>query len=673
MLSHTSTTTRAPLGESSGGVVVAVAVAVAVTVFAWAWSKRNQQQKPRLVASVAKLARVALATATPAGPAAPAAATVEFDYIIVGGGTAGCVVASRLSEDPSVSVLLIEAGPEGLVPTVAVPATVVHLFGSKFDWSYTTERQVHTKNRLHNWPRARVLGGCSATNALLYVRGSPADYDEWETVHGCKGWNWKKVEPLFVKTEGCKLGRDVVDEVNLCRNGKPHWLAEVFVKAAASIGFGHGPDGTISHRPMTYDRATGVDYNGKSQFGASIPQVTMHDGVRFSTYRAFCQPLLEVGSSQYRDNLTVLTGHVVTKLEIVQATGAGKLLSVSGVQVQQGEGRPCSFIKARKEVIVSSGAIGSPHLLMLSGIGPKQQLAEHGIDAIADLPGVGSNLQDHFVVPLLYRDTSHSLIEATASKIIPAAAEYALFRTGPLSSGGCEALAFFNTSGKRRGGDQRGGPNMQLHLMPVNPNEDFWQGKADMNLGVHKFVTLATLLHPFSRGAVRLVDGSPWVKPAVDPRYLADARDVAAVVDGFVEGREVLEAMRKADPRVGGEVAVESVVRELWRIRNGIAAGSKGDRAPTEAERRELMATREYVEEVVRRTGMTIYHPVGTCKMGDPSDPETVVSSLDLKVKGFVNLRVADASVMPVVPSGNTNASSIMIGEAVSEMIKGRW
>jgi choline dehydrogenase-like flavoprotein len=518
------------------------------------------------------------------------------DYVIVGAGSAGCVLANRLSEDPSVRVLLIEAGKQDRHPNIKIPAAFAKQFKTKLDWDLATAPEPYCDNRSLYIPRGKGLGGSSSMNAMLYVRGNPLDYEGWAAA-GATGWGWNDVLPYFLKAEDNQRGASeyhatggplrVEDE----RSPRP--LTGRFLAACAEAGI-----------PRI------GDYNGPEQDGAALAQVTQRNGKRWSAADAYLRPALK------RPNLEVVTGALVSGLEIEGGVGRG-------VRYSRRHGSE-QVAWADREVILSAGAIASPQLLMLSGVGPAEQLQQLGVPVAHDLPGVGANLQDHPYVSCVWDvPGGGSLADAEKPKAL---LEYLLRRTGPLTSSVAEAFAFVRS---RPG---LPAPDLQFHFGPayfVDNGFDEYDG--------HAITTGPVLVRPKSRGWVRLRSADPSAKPRILTNSLAKEEDVAALRAGLERAREIAAA---------GPLA-EVVGRE-------ILPGPEVD-------------TEEAIVADIRRRVELLYHPVGTCRMGTGSD---AVVSPDLRVHGIDGLRVVDASVMPVIPNGNTNAPTIMIAEKAADLIR---
>ncbi|MFL5897104.1 MAG: GMC family oxidoreductase [Solirubrobacterales bacterium] len=518
------------------------------------------------------------------------------DYVIVGAGSAGCVLANRLSEDRSVRVLLVEAGGRDRHPNIKIPAAFAKQFRTRLDWDLATEPEPHCDDRSLYIPRGKGLGGSSSMNAMLYVRGNPLDYEAWVEA-GAAGWGWDDVLPYFLKAEDNQRGASeyhatggplrVEDE----RSPRP--LTGRFLAACAAAGV-----------PRI------ADYNGPEQDGAALAQVTQRGGKRWSAADAYLRPALA------RPNLEVVTGALVSGLEI--EGGAAR-----GVRYSRRRGGE-RVARAEREVILSAGAIASPQLLLLSGIGPAEQLRALGLSVARDLPGVGENLQDHpYVVCVWDVPSGGSLADAERPKAL---LEYLLRRSGPLTSSVAEAFAFIRS---RPG---LPAPDLQFHFAPayfVDNGFDEYDG--------HAISSGPVLVKPRSRGWVRLRSTDPSAKPRILTNSLAADEDVAALRAGVERAREIAAA---------GPLA-EVVGRELF----------PGPEVDTPAA----------IDADVRRRAELLYHPVGTCRMG--SDPDAVVAP-DLRVHGVERLRVVDASVMPLIPAGNTNAPTIMVAEKAADLIR---
>jgi choline dehydrogenase len=518
-----------------------------------------------------------------------------YDYIIVGAGSAGCVLANRLSADPAVRVLLLEAGGRDSRREIHIPAAFSKLFQGACDWSYFTEPEPHLDNRKLYWPRGKVLGGSSSINAMIYIRGSRSDYDRWQQM-GNAGWSYADVLPYFKMSENQERGASefhgVGGPLNVADLRCINPIAQSFVDAAEQSGF---------HRNS--------DFNGPSQEGFGFYQVTQKDGKRHSAAAAFLKPATQ------RRNLTVKTAvHVF-----------GVLFDHSravGVSFQAGSGGS-EQARVDREVILCAGAIGSPQILMLSGIGLGDHLHKFDIPVVCELPGVGRNLQDHPALPVAY--DCKEPVSLLNAETFGSLARYICFKQGPLTSNVAEAGAFVRTS---QAGDT---PDLQFHFGPV-----YYLNHGLERVTKHGFTFGPTLIRPNSRGEILLRSSNPLDSPAIRANYLSDEHDCQVLMEGIKLARSLAHA-RSFDRYRGKETL-------------------PGDEVQSD------VALRTYVRQAVH----TLYHPVGTCRMG--TDSEAVVDP-ELRVRGVQGLRVVDASVMPFVPSGNTNAPTIMIAEKAAQMI----
>ncbi|HUI33948.1 MAG TPA: choline dehydrogenase [Stellaceae bacterium] len=527
---------------------------------------------------------------------------IEADFIVVGAGSAGCTIAARLSEDPGTRVILLEAGGEDTNRWIHIPLGFGKTFADpSVNWCFETEPDAGANGRKVFWPRGKVLGGSSSINGMVYIRGQAEDFDHWRQL-GNTGWSFDDVLPYFTRAENQQSIRDGFHGIGgplAVSDVERHPIAEAFIDSAMALGFERNDD-----------------FNGAKQDGVGYHQTTTRDGKRCSTAVGYLNP------ARGRANLRIETRALSERIVFDGKRAVG---------VEYRQGGELKTARARREIILCGGAIGSPHLLLLSGIGPAAHLAQHGIAVVQDLPGVGQNLQDHYSAPVKLKAampvTVNDVMLSNVKKL-KVGMQYYMFRTGPLAMISSPAALFAKTR------PELATPDIKISISPFSADRP--------QDGLHKFSGFTSIgyqLRPESRGEIKLKSADPADPPAMIPNYLTDPVDQQTIVAGLKLCRRIL-----AQPALARFIAEE--------FQPGPAIQSDA----------ELLG-------YARQRGGTVYHPTSTCKMG--IDAMAVVDP-ELRVVGVEGLRVADASVMPTVISGNTNAATIMIGEKLADLLRQR-
>ena len=529
-------------------------------------------------------------------------AEAGYDYVVIGGGSAGCVLAARLSEDPSSRVLLLEAGRRDNHPLIHMPVGFAKMTTGPHTWGFRTVPQAHANNREIPYAQARVLGGGSSINAEVFTRGNPADYDRWAKDEGCEGWSFKDVQPYFLRSEGNAAfsgeWHGTEGALGVSDIPDPQPMTRAFVQSCQEFGMPFAPD-----------------FNAQSQAGCGIYQTTTRNHRRCSAAVGYLRPVLK------RSNLSVETGCSVRRI-LFDGTRA------TGVHYFQKEHKR---VRASGEVIVAAGAIGTPKLMMLSGVGPAAHLGGLNIDVVHDLPGVGQNLTDHFGIDIVAELNGHQSLDKYKKPFWAALAglEYLAFKSGPITSNVVEGGAFWFS---KPGMDL---PDLQFHFLAGAGAE---AGVPGVRPGASGITLNSYTLRPKSRGTVRLRSADPNAAPLIDPNFLGDPDDLRVSVEGVKTSCEIFS-----------QPSLRKHIRKL--------------RFPQDS-----VKTQNDFEDYARQYGRTSYHPVGTCKMG--VDDMAVVDP-QCRVRGIDGLRICDSSIMPSLIGSNTNAPTIMIAERASDLIRG--
>ncbi|NRB02983.1 MAG: GMC family oxidoreductase N-terminal domain-containing protein [Rhodobacteraceae bacterium] len=527
-----------------------------------------------------------------------------FDYVIVGGGSAGCVLANRLSEDSAVRVLLLEAGGKDNHPLIHMPVGFAKMTTGPHTWGFNTAPQKHANNREIPYAQARVIGGGSSINAEVFTRGHASDYDRWAEEEGCEGWAFKDIQKYFLKSEGNTVlsgdlhGTD--GPLGVSNIPDPQPMTRAFVQSCQEAGIPYNPD-----------------FNGQTQAGAGFYQTTTKNNRRCSAAVGYLRPVMD------RPNLTIETGCLVKRVVFQGNRATG---------VQYFNGKEQCIARAENEVLVTSGAIGTPKLMMLSGVGPAAHLTEHGIDVVADLPGVGENLNDHFGIDIVAELTGHYSLDKYNKWYNAAWAglEYLAFKSGPVTSNVVEGGAFWHS-----GLGSSEVPDLQFHFLAGAGAEAGVPSVPQDSSGI----TLNSYtVRPKSRGTVRLRSADPAALPVIDPNFLAEPDDLKCSVEGVKKSVEIFR-----------QSSLQKHIRAIH---------FPNDSVKTQAE----------FEDYARQYGRTSYHPTCTCKMG--TDEMSVVDT-QCRVRGLDGIRICDSSIMPSLIGSNTNAPTIMIGEKAADLIRG--
>ncbi|MBW3509881.1 GMC family oxidoreductase [Janthinobacterium sp. NKUCC06_STL] len=535
----------------------------------------------------------------------------EYDYIIVGGGTAGCVLANRLTRDKDADVLLVEAGGKDDYVWIHIPVGYLHCIGNpRTDWLYSTQADAGLGGRSLIYPRGKVLGGSSSINGMIYMRGQAGDYDHWADLTDDASWRWDKVLPLFKQSEdyygGASENHGVGGEWRVEKQRLSWDILNAFRDAAQQVGI-----------PKT------SDFNGGDNSGSAYFDVNQRRGIRWNTSKAFLKP------ASRRSNLTIMTGCHVERL-LIEASESGPrctgiVFTGGGTQWQA---------TAKRETLLTAGAIGSPQLLQLSGVGPAALLQQHGIVPVVDAAGVGGNLQDHLQLRMVYKVQGVKTLNIMAGNMLgkmQIGLQYALFQSGPMSMAPSQLGAFAKSD------PLQATPNLQYHVQPLSLDK--------FGEPLHAFPAFTASvcnLRPTSRGHVHIASADSYAAPKIVPNYLSTEQDRKVAADAL---------------RLTRAIAAAPALKQF---------------SPEEYKPGVQFQSQEELAQAASQIGTTIFHPVGTCRMGQTSDPSSVVDS-QLRVIGVAGLRVVDASIMPYITSGNTNSPTVMIAEKAAQMIHAAW